>query len=211
MSLNANALVTLADAKDHLDIPPATTTSDARVERFINTASQLIEEYCNRKFIYQSYDIRRDGRRQDRIQLNEFPIIAVTNVWDDQSWEWGSDKLIPATEIAIEEECILVLQNRKFSKGNQNVRIQFTAGFVSPVTGGLGAPIPMTLEYTCLMTVEWLMQLRQDRRIGVTSKSKQSESISFFDQTGLPPQVMTMLAEFVKFEIPSLESGIGST
>lgn len=208
MALNANALVSLADTKAHLGIPALDTTQDARIERLINTASQLIEDYTDRKLTYQAYDVRRDGRRADRLVLPEWPVVAITSVWDDPAWDFQSQTVIDPTEYDVEEECILVLKNgRKFSRANRNVRVQYTAGYRT-LTGLVGEPIPSTLSYACLMTVDWLDALKADRRLGVTSKSKQGESISFSD--ALPPQIAAMLEDFVRQEIPLLDSLTGN-
>jgi uncharacterized phiE125 gp8 family phage protein len=208
MALNANALVSLADTKDHLGIPALDTTQDARVERLINTASQLIEDHTDRKLTYQAYDVRRDGRRADRLVLPEWPVVAITSVWDDPGWDFQTQNIIDPTEYGIEEDCILVLKNgRKFQRANRNVRVTYTAGYRT-LTGNTGDPIPSTLSYACLMVVDWLDALKADRRLGVTSKSKNGESISFTDT--LPPQIATMLEEFVRQEIPLLDAPTGN-
>jgi hypothetical protein len=49
MTLNANSLVTLDDAKKWLDIPLASTDLNDRAELFINSASEMIERYLDRK------------------------------------------------------------------------------------------------------------------------------------------------------------------
>lgn len=208
MALNANALVSLADTKAHLGIPALDTTQDMRVERLINTASQLIEDHTDRKLTYQSYDVRRDGRRADRLVLPEWPVVAITSVYDDASWEFQPQTVIDPTEYGVEEESVLVLKNgRKFARGNRNVRVTYTAGYRT-LTGMVGDPIPSTLSYACLMIVDWLDGIKADRRLGVSSKSKNGESISFTD--ALPPQIVAMLEDFVRQEIPLLDALTGN-
>ncbi len=208
MALNSNALVTLADAKAFLNIPALETSQDAKVEMYINAASQLIEDYTDRKLIYQSYDVRRDGRRADRVVLPEWPVVAITSVYDDVAWEFSSQTLIDPTEYGVEEESVLVLRNgRKFARGNRNVRIVYTAGYRS-ILGGSGDPIPSSLSYACLLTIDWLDTLKSDRRLGVTSKGKNGESISFLDT--LPGQIQLMLEDFKRNEIPLLDSLTGN-
>lgn len=209
MALAANALVPLADAKDHLNISPSSTEFDARVERYINAASQLIEDHTDRKLLYASYDIRRDGRRADRLVLPQYPVVAISALWDDPAWDFLPQSLIPTNQYGLEDECTVVLRDRRFGRANQNVRVQFTAGYQSPVSLGLGPVLPATLSYACLMTVEWLDSLRHDRRLGVASKGKNGENISFTD-TELPPQVVKMLADFVRFEVPLSDAITGN-
>jgi hypothetical protein len=211
MALNANALVTLAEAKDHLNIPALTTDFDARVERYVNAASEAIANHCDRKLLHASYDLRFDGRRSDRVLLPHYPVTSVTALWDDPGWDFLPGTLIPPEEYEFDAECEgeIVLRSRRFSRANQNVRVQFTAGFQSPVVGGPGAPFPATLSYACLLQVEYLDILRTDRRVGVQSKGKQGESISFTND-GMPPQVVSLLANFVRYEPPLSNASTGN-
>lgn len=208
MALNANALVSLADAKLHLGIGALDVTQDARVEMLVNTASQMVSDHTDRKLTYQSYDVRRDGRRADRLVLPEWPVVAITSVWDDAGWDFLPQSVIDPTEYGVEEESVLVLRGgRKFARGNRNVRVTYTAGYRT-LTGNTGEPIPSTISYACLMIVDWLDSLKADRRLGVSSKSKNGESISFTD--ALPPQIAIMLEEFVRQEIPLLDALTGN-
>lgn len=209
MALNTNALVSLATAKTHLGIPALDTTQDTRIEMLVNTASQLIADYSDRVLVYSSYDVRRDGRRADRLVLPEWPVVAITAVYDDPAWDFSTQTLIDPTEYGVEEDSVLVLKNgRKFQRANRNVRVTYTAGY-QLITGGPGLPIPSTLSYACLMVVDWLDLIKSDRRLGVTSKGKNGESISFSDQ--LPPQITAMLADFVRAEIPLLDALTGNS
>lgn len=207
MPLNANALCNLVAAKDYLDIPALETKFDVRVEGYIDAASQLIAEFTDRKLIFQSYDRRWDGRRSDRILFPEYPVVSITKVWDSLGWTFTDSEEIDATQYQLDDDSI-VLRGRRFSRGNGNVRIQFTAGFQSPVIGGLGATFPATLGHACLMTVDWLQKLRDDRRIGVSSKGKAGESIGFVQD--VPAEVKAMLRDFVRFEPPLADSSIGN-
>lgn len=210
MTLNANALCTLAEAKDHLSIESGDTSQDARVERYINTASQLIEGHCDRNLVFTEYDIRRDGRRSDRLLLPEWPVVRVVKVWDDPSWEFSAQTEIPPDEWTVgEDDDCIVLRGRRFSRGNANIRVQFEAGYRSPVHVSSGRPLPSAINYACLLMVEFLAQVRNDRRLGVVSKGKQGESISF-TREGMPPEVERLLADFVRVEVPLSDALTGN-
>lgn len=210
MPLNSNALVTLNDAKTYLSIPLADPAFDARVEQLINSASQLIEDHCDRQFRFQTYTTRRDGRRADRLTLEQWPVSEVVNLWDDPSWEFSSQSLVDPTEYNIEEETIIVLKaGRKFFRANQNIQVEYKAGYRLPGQTE-GPSLPASLSLGCLMLVQWLDTMRQDRRIGVSSKGKQGESISFTEQ-GMPMVVEKLLADFVRYEIPLLDALTGNS
>jgi uncharacterized phiE125 gp8 family phage protein len=208
MALAANALVTLAEAKDHLDILTSTIAIDARVERLVNVASQMIESYTDRKLIYQTASIRRDGRRSDRVLLPEYPVVAITALYDDPNWEFSAQTIIDPTEYYVEENSVLVLKGRAFSRANGNVRVDFSFGYRSPNGGVLGHERPSDLFYACLMTIEWLEKLRTDRRLGVQSKSKNGESISFSQE--LPAEIQMMLQEYRRYEMPNSDATTGN-
>ena len=53
MSLDSNALVTLAEAKTYLGI--SGSDDDSLLNSLINNSSTAIESYCDRKFIAQNY------------------------------------------------------------------------------------------------------------------------------------------------------------
>lgn len=211
MTLNLNALCTLAQAKDFLDIPSANTSYDNKLTMYINAASELIENHCDRKFMFNTYSVRRDGRRSDRIVLPQYPVIEIIDVWDSITWDFDDQSKIDEDEYTIEEDSIVVLKARRFSRGNANVRIDFTAGYKSVLDPmGAGLPLPSTLNYACLMFVEYFDSLRSDRRTGVTSKGKQGESISFI-QDDIPPQIAKMLVDFIRYEIPLLDALTGNS
>jgi len=52
--LVTQALISLAEAKEHLEIATAYTTDDNLLEGYINTATNIIELYCNRYFVKRS-------------------------------------------------------------------------------------------------------------------------------------------------------------
>lgn len=208
MALAANALVTLAEAKNHLDLD-STSAFDARVERYVNAASDAIESFCQRKFLLQTHIVRRDGRSSDRILLPEWPVLDVASVWDDPSWDFDAGALIDPSEYTLEDAQTLVLRQRRFQRGNQSVKVVFRAGFRDPNGGTEGPVLPAAISYACLIQAEYLRTLRDDRRVGVQSKGKQSENISFTTD-GLPPQVSAMLAPYVRYEAPLSDASIGN-
>jgi hypothetical protein len=206
MPLNQNALCSLDDLKAHLDIPISDLSQDSRLTLQINTSSELIARRCDRVLVFKSFDLRRDGRRADRILLPQWPVVSVQAVWDDPQWDFLPGTELPSTSYSIQNDDTLVLRGSKFNQGTQNIRVQFTAGYQSPVTLGLGEPLPESLKYACLVCSEWLGNTRHSRRIGVQSKSKQNESQSFSEE--LPPMVGALIAEFVRFEVPNSDSPI---
>lgn len=206
MSLASNALCTLAQAKAYLDIASADTSQDAKLELLINASSSMIENYLDRKLVYQQYVEYHDGRNSDRLLLKEWPAIKPTEIVLDQTWSYGSSNVVPSDNYQLESEIMVVLKGYKFPRGNRNIKVTYYAGYQSPVTLGSGPVMPGELVQACIMLVAWQYQLRADRRLGVASKGKQGESVSYVK--GLPAEIAIMLDLHFRIEVPFAEVGV---
>ena len=188
MPLQTNALVTLAQGKAHLGIPTLDTTQDARVEDYINAASDHVESLTNRKLVLQTHTHYLDGNGKGRMLLQEFPAQKPTVVNMDLSWTFGSGTLVPTTEFEVQFDVILVRRSlQTFPNGARNVKVTYQAGY---------STIPMDVQQATLLGVEMLYHGRNDRRLGVQSKTKVGESVVFVD--AIPQLVQTLLAPYVR-------------
>lgn len=204
-TIDPYALITLDNAKQHLDIPSATTSEDDIITRFINSASQAIENYTDRKFKKRSHTEIQDGRGQDRIVLRHFPCFKPSELWIDQSGEFTDvTNKIAITDYALdglpEKGIGVVLYNRRFSVGRSNIKIIYEAGY---------DPIPMDLQEACFWMIDFYYDMRSDRRIGLSSKGKQSENTSFRDD--FPPFVKNILNKYQRYEFPDATFAIESS
>lgn len=187
MALDANALITLAQAKEHLDIPTLDTDYDDRIERMINAVSTFIENFTNRELITATYTHRFNGDGGGRLIPLVFPVTAVTSIHDDDEWTFGATTEI--TDFDIFDETFIVLKKcLVFKEGRRNVKMVYTGGYVGP---GGSTTIPKDLQEATLLLVELLYNARDDRRIGVKSKSKLGETVTFDDD--LPVEVKVLL------------------
>jgi len=199
MALNANALTDLATAKEHLDIPGADTTQDAKIERYINTSSQFFEGYCNRKFITQTYTEYQDGRGSNRIMLRQWPITggpADGNTKPELSIDskslFGPDDVVDPSNYYVdsESEFELVMINDcygSFPRGTRNLKIVYEAGLGTVA----GDDLPPDLVNACLDHVLWLYDRANDRRIGRTNKSKGDENVTY--EASTPQSILELL------------------
>lgn len=169
MPLNPNALISLAEAKSHLNIPVADTSQDTRVEDFIDAASQHIETATQRIIYQKTHTHYFDGKNQSRILLREYPASKPTSVNVDYCWTFGPDTEIASTMFDQDND-IFVIHKNVFPLGNRNVKITYVAGY---------SPIPDDLKQACKMLVELFYSSRNDKRLGVESKSKAGETLSF--------------------------------
>jgi hypothetical protein len=203
MALNPNSLVTLDDAKKWLDIPLLNTDLDERAELFINSASEMIENYLDRKLARETYTERYDGLRANKVFLKNYPADKPTVVSFDSDWSFTEP--LDTDDYFIQEESLLVFKNAITPRGNQNIQVIYVAGYVTPLsTVQTGIALPSDLKMGCLMLISWLWQVDRDRRLGVTNKSKQNESVSFED--GLPKIIADILRQHKRLEFSNVHA-----
>lgn len=205
MPLDTYALTTVAVAKSHLGIMPADTSQDDTLTRMINAASQKIEQYCDRKFKKRQYTDFYDGRGNDRLLLRNWPCDKPTELWDDAGNEFtSSTNLIDAADYTVEQSSdggvgVILVNGIRFSRGNQNVKVVYQAGYAS---------VPYDIEEACLFMVEYLYTMKQDRRVGVSSKGKNGESTQFRDD--MPTFILDILDRYKRVEFALAFAPVGN-
>ena len=185
-TLNANALTTLARAKEELDITDEDTDFDDQIINYINTASDELELLCNRTFRQQSYVHRLSGNGKPFIAFREFPVTVLTEVLVDKGWLFAANSDVPVpTQADVDEQVFLVrrgLCNDWPLDQPMAIKVTYTAGYgdgVDPAT------LPDGIQQACIEYVRFLYLSQGDRRIGRTAKNKLGESASW-DANGLP-------------------------
>lgn len=184
MALRSNALTTVAACKSQLDIPTANTDQDSFIERLINSASQQIDRYCNRRFVSTSYVEIFDGNRSNQLLLGNMPVTALSELNVDSLRVFGSSTIVAATEYGRTGN-IITKNSGNWGNVRQSIRVSYTAGFTE---------VPADVENACIMLVELYYRMKNDRRIGRESQSKAGEDITFVD--GLPKAVTDVLDNY---------------
>lgn len=202
-TLDAKALTALLSAKEHLNVKETDTTQDNVLTRMINASSQMIENYLDRKVLSRTYTEYQDGRKNDRILLANWPIITLTELWDDPSGEFTDvANKFDSTEYRFDgsgdvNTGVLLLGGAKFTSGIRNIKAVYDAGYTS---------VPYIIQEACLLHVEYMFDMRSDRRIGVQTKGKNQESTTFLGD--LPDFVKNMLTPYMRLEFPSASRGV---
>ena len=138
------ALVTLTQAKTHLNVPTATTTYDDEITYFISVASDLVEGYADRKFALNTSSQLFDGGVALYI-LNVSPVTAVTGVTVD-----GTALASTAYDTDIQHG--IVRLDSAAAEGTANVTISYMAGLAS---------VPNLVQHATLETVRHLWQTQR--------------------------------------------------
>lgn len=114
-------LISLADAKKHLNIPAANTTDDAEIAETIRAVTVAIERHVG-AIVRTVYTETYDGGRCE-IALRHYPVIAVTSVTvSGVALDPSGYTLTPAG---------LLVPDLPFPCGRFNVAVAYVAGMVS--------------------------------------------------------------------------------
>lgn len=175
-------LTTLANAKQWLGLPEASTDDEALLTRLISSASEFIQTWLNRDIASQDYNEARDGTGGNRLVFAEYPVSAVSSVLVD-------GRAIPKAENILSvgyrfTDTMIILNGYVFTKGYGNVELSYTAGFAS---------IPLELEQACIELVS--LRFKERDRIGHQSKSLAGETVTFFIKD-MPDSVLTILRNY---------------
>jgi len=160
-------LTTLAAAKEWLGIPSTTTTDDALLSKHVSRVSAAAESYMGRTIASASYTETVNGRGTSKLAFHRIPVTAVASVTVNGV---GIPSRTSPTSVGFSFDTqLLYLSGYTFTKGVQNVVLQYTAGFAS---------IPADLEGVVLeiLALRWANK----DRVGVSSKALAGEQVSWF-------------------------------
>jgi len=89
-----------------------------------------------------------------------------------------------------------------------NIKVVYYAGYKSVVAPGSGPDLPADLQHASILLVEWMYQMRADRRLGVQGKAKNQENIKF--SQGMPPEVVELLEAHRRCDAPLSPASTGN-
>lgn len=137
-------LVSVSEAKTHLNIPAATTTFDTELGTFVDVASALVEGYADRVFALTTASQLFDGGGSVFL-LTVSPITAVTGVTVD-----GTALAAGDFDTDIAKGIVKTVSPTR--EGTANVSIGYTAG---------SGTIPALAKHATLETVRHLWQTQR--------------------------------------------------
>ena len=203
ISPSNNVLITLDEAKAHLEIPATNTNFDDKVQILINACSDSIANYCKRILVTNTNTEFRDGRKGNMFVLKQYPINSITSVYQDNTAQYsGEEEEVDSTEYAIDDSKTTIYFSSVAPRGFKNIRIIYESGLGTAV----GDDLPWALRYACMDYVKWLYKSDNDDRIGVSSKSKAGEQVTF--TLDIPDHIQTILEPFVNTDLAQADSGL---
>lgn len=190
MSLAANALISVEEFKVYANLGGESIPDLDRVEALINSASQYIERYCERKFIQPVAAITEtfDGSGLGYQRLANAPIVGTPDTL--QSRYYIGDTWVDSDysfEVDAEKGLLILTDGHIFIKGERNWRVDYQYGYEL-------ADVPADLKRAAAGMVLAARNKLQLRMEGIDSHNfgEQSWSIS---------------REFVSQEIENLIAG----
>lgn len=142
MAVSANALCTLDDVKDFLNMSGAVNADDELIMDLIDSVTDIFEIYCGVKaFKLNTYTEYYDGDYDKYIFPNNTPIVSVLEINDDTDWIWATDTTMAADTYRIVDSKYIVLKSDNTTNGDQNIKLRYTAGY---------ATIPNDLKQICI-------------------------------------------------------------
>jgi hypothetical protein len=151
----------------------ASDKSDAQLAHVVSAASAFVESYCQRSFNSATYTEYHDGTDAETLNLDQFPIISVTGIFEGGSavsLVSGVDPYAnPQPEIVIyQEEGKLVRPFSRFFSFRRFYKVVYVAGY---------AEIPADLVDATLNVAA--LMLREKDRIGIASKQSSQQATQF--------------------------------
>jgi uncharacterized phiE125 gp8 family phage protein len=138
-------LVGSATLKSFLGI--TVTTDDTLLATCLTNAQAMADKYVDYQLEGSSFIDYMDGDGIDIIQLRNIPIKAIASIYDDIDRAYGSDTLIDSADYTFNAKTgIVSLIGLVFSKGVNNVKVTYTAGYGDSYTA-LPADLSQAIVY----------------------------------------------------------------
>ena len=120
-------IVSLADAKAHLNI--TTTTDDEELRRFLAVATEMAERYCNRALRRKTISETHDGDTE-ALLLRSRPVLSITTVTEN-------GVALAATDYTLDATAGLLLRGSttaelEWCDGRQNITVAYVSGYTDP-------------------------------------------------------------------------------
>lgn len=204
MAANAIDLTTRAAVAAHGNIDDSLQATKDELDRLVTAASGIIGSLTSRALYRanwtQTYDGDRAVARKARLDLKEFPIVAVSSVVEDgRPLTTGTGYNLALDALIYAEEGYLLRQSYTavgpyagpfWSAGKQNITVAYTAGY--DLSRTVAPFMPWDLEQAAIKLALILWNSRE--RTGEASKNFDSFSITYLD--ALAPDLAAVIKAY---------------
>ena len=158
---------------------------------YINSASWFCNEKTDRLLKSRALTEYYSGDGSNTLLTDQYPITALTNVYDDLDRVYGSDTEIDSDDLAIMPQGLaykIIYDGGTFTSGVRNIKIVYTAGYTT---------IPYDLQQACLEIIAYFFKNSDENRFGVTSRTVGDGSLTV-ETTNIPKSAMKILENYRK-------------
>lgn len=200
----ATALITLAELKAWLTIDSGDTTQDAILNQIIPAVNEIIEDYCETSFAESTVTNEvHDCSKADAITVEGWPITSVQAVRLYCETDGTGGTTLETSQYFVREEEI-VLRWLNVPRGRGLVAVDYKYGF---------AAVPEKVKLAAKITAEGYYRMNARKSVGITSKSKEGESINYSKSwsggapgtkgAGIPLEAIGLLQDYRDIGWPS--------
>lgn len=180
-------LTTLSRVQAYLGLNGSDEVRDGLLQRLIAAVSEAVENHCNREFAQLRRVEFHDGQGAASLSLRCRPVQEVFAVHDDPARIFADGSRLPASAwVLYEKEGLLRLQGMRLCEGRKNVRVEYTAGYLS---------VPPAVEQAAIALVAHFYTRANNGADAIASESLGVYSVSY-DTGQWPAQVRGLLSEF---------------
>lgn len=186
---DATELLSLANLKVYLQI----TSSDK--DAILTDIKDFVEDFCKKytgkDFLVTSYTIYRDGDNTRTLNVEQYPITAITSIHKDANRSFGSDTLIPTASIITNDSeswasGIIELYDDTFTRGIKNIKVILSAGY---------STIPQDLQFAVAEICARVYTMQDKRLFGQITQTVGQRTLSL-DMEALPKRAKATLDRY---------------
>lgn len=175
-TLLSYSLCSVDNVKETLGIASSDSSWDNLIIRKINQATEIIEGWCNRRFLETIYtDELYDATYDRQLVLRQYPVTSTTTfalAARDTTLNEGSFDSVDSEQYFIDRKGGIVDAVSDFWGGYDQWRVTYSAGY---------ATIPADLAEACATLAAYLVTNDPATQTGVSSKREGSREIHYFD------------------------------
>lgn len=190
MAVIDDALTSLANVKEFMNIKTSDNVDDTFIENLINRYTEAFESYCGVKsFKAANYIEYYDGSGTKYLFLYNIPINSISEINDDSDWLWAVDTTIAVDSYRIVDKKYVVLSSDYFTIGDQNIKVKYNAGFER---------IPYDLEEACI--IEVVRAFKHRKNFDVITQTNQDGTIQY-QQRDFLYQTVSILKKYLNVQV----------
>lgn len=211
--------IDLDELKDHLKIDPTVTKFDGALTRIANAACARVEKYIDGPVLTRQFVEETDGNQSNVIVPDMYPVTEIVEIRIDYNRGFAENtKILPENiilrgmpsmsqlsgdvDLRVDGEDILLRDaadtstlGRLFTgSAASSIKITYKAG-----RGESMDDLPDDLVYATLMLCEYMYITRENRDLGIKSKTNSNQGYDRDHENGMPAEVREILDQYVDY------------